>query len=546
MTHTVAPGTVVMGIIDDGIAFAHERFRAAAGTTRVINWWLQDGVFTGAGTPPIPYGMQLDKSQIDYLFGQCTRNGVINEDEVYARARLADFRLPHHKSVSWRAAHGTHVMDLACGYDPSDGRDNRPIVAVQLPTRVTADTSGYSGLLLPSMINPVVQAIDYICASADRLGPNLPVVINLSYGVIAGPHNGMTSLEAAIEERIAWRKACGGQLEVILPAGNNYLSRCHASVSFPTPSSRQSLYWRVQPDDRTPSFLEIWLPPRMGVVGPSRMELTITPPVGPASPVLGEDPLTPLVLNSDSGQVIAYVIYRPSWPPSPHSSFLVVLRPTASVDTSFDTAPAGTWTITLNNKSLTAAQIVNVWIQRDDSLYGFPRGGRQSYLVDPNYNRFDPSGDDTEDDGALTGPVLRGTTINAIATGRSTIVAGGFVRKNSARAKYSSSGPGKIPLAAYPGRTGPDVLVASDDSIAHAGVLAAGSRSGSTVAMTGTSVAAPTLARWVADQIEAKGQCDRTDVQAAPGVAPPLLVVIPTWQERAGAGWLYLPPIVPR
>src|SRR4029453_15533916 len=98
----------------------------------------------------------------------------------------------------------------------------------------------------------------------------------------------------------------------------------------------------------TPSFLEIWLPPRMGVVGPSRMELTITPPVGPASPVLGEAPLPPLVFNPDSGQVIAYVIYRPSWPPSPHSSFLVVLRPTASVATSFDTAPGGTCTISVH------------------------------------------------------------------------------------------------------------------------------------------------------------------------------------------------------
>src|SRR5882762_6056357 len=37
--------TVVIGIIDDGIAFAHERFRLADGTTRVQYFWRQDGIF---------------------------------------------------------------------------------------------------------------------------------------------------------------------------------------------------------------------------------------------------------------------------------------------------------------------------------------------------------------------------------------------------------------------------------------------------------------------------------------------------------------------
>ena len=40
------PPAVVMGIIDDGIAFANERFRILGGAdagTRVQNWWLMDG-----------------------------------------------------------------------------------------------------------------------------------------------------------------------------------------------------------------------------------------------------------------------------------------------------------------------------------------------------------------------------------------------------------------------------------------------------------------------------------------------------------------------
>src|SRR3982751_1460210 len=60
----------------------------------------------------------------------------------------------------------------------------------------------------------------------------------------------------------------------------------------------------------------------------------------------------------------------------------------------------------------------------------------------------------------------------------------------------------------------PDALIVSEDSRVHWGVLAAGSRSGSVVAMGGTSVAAPRAARWIADDLGAGGRGDRAAVQA--------------------------------
>ena len=36
-------GTVVMGIIDDGIAVAQEQFRKGPVDSRVEYWWVQDG-----------------------------------------------------------------------------------------------------------------------------------------------------------------------------------------------------------------------------------------------------------------------------------------------------------------------------------------------------------------------------------------------------------------------------------------------------------------------------------------------------------------------
>ena len=69
---------------------------------------------------------------------------------------------------------------------------NRPIIAVQLPTpgRGPDHRRSASTFRLRS-------AIHYILDRARRLSPQrpLPVVINISFGYIAGPHDGSGLLE---------------------------------------------------------------------------------------------------------------------------------------------------------------------------------------------------------------------------------------------------------------------------------------------------------------------------------------------------------------
>jgi len=77
-------------------------------------------------------------------------------------------------------------MDTACGFDPADQRTDRPIVCVQLPTRVTAAVDNGSLLLF------FVLALGYIISSARDIAqkwhvPPLPVVVNFSYGRLEGP-----------------------------------------------------------------------------------------------------------------------------------------------------------------------------------------------------------------------------------------------------------------------------------------------------------------------------------------------------------------------
>jgi hypothetical protein len=279
----------VVGIIDDGIAFAHERFRTADGKTRVQFFWRQDGPYEATGST-VEFGSEIWKASlgtrkgIDDLLQECTdAAGLVDEDRLYRMARLVDFSMPGHKSVAQRLAHGTHVLDLAAGYPPACAPHDRPIIAVQLPVATTADTSG------SSLECYVKSAVDYILDRVDRLagsGTPLPVVINFSYGMIAGPHDGTSGLEVAMDKAIAERKA---PLGLVLPAGNSHLSRCHAEIAFARKGDTATLPWRVQPDDRTPSQVEVWMPHEgCGAPPASRVSMRLETPSGLLSPALEE------------------------------------------------------------------------------------------------------------------------------------------------------------------------------------------------------------------------------------------------------------------
>ena len=539
-TISATPRTVIMAVIDDGIGFAHERFRkivAGHPESRVEYWWLQDGPYAGV-TSTVLSGCELRKKDIDRLIDDCTTAGAIDEDLLYRRAGLLDFRQYGHKSAAWHASHGTAVMDLACGYRSDPPVDDRPIIAVQLPVRVTGDTSGAS--LYPW----VVAAMAYIIDRATVLsgGPSarqLPVVVNLSYGRLEGPHDGTSDLELAMEQFIHHAAARGMPLRVVLPAGNSYLLRTHAQVRFHGPDRRELLRWRVLPDDRTPSFSEIWLPKRHPGSPTNRVELVITSPTGQSRTI--SETSGPVIWET-AGGVYGQAVYTIAQP-SNRGMFRISLTPTADCDNpNAALAPAGVWRLELKNAGTALiGETVHAWVQRDDTLYGFPLRGRQSFFDDPDYVRFDHAGRENETDN-VGSPVKRAGTINSIATGESPIVAGGYRLKEMTAAKYSAAGIHHAPPRH------PDALAVSDDSCVLAGVLAAGTYSGSIVAMDGTSVAAPQVARLAAGEIVAGRYGDRAAIAGRAaydeGMYPPRIPPRPL-PERGGAGRLK-PRVVPR
>jgi hypothetical protein len=550
-------GTVVMGIIDEGIAFANQRFRRGPDDSRVEYAWIQDGRFKGE----VPYGLELTKDNIDTSLGECMSGGQVDEDLFYSKTGVVDFGQSAHKAAARRVGHGTHVMDLACGYDEGSsptsegGKDQRPIVCVKLPTVTVADTSGLG------LEYYVLDGVDYILRRAqdiarERQCGELPVVINFSSGILAGPRDGTYPIELAIDARIKGRAA---PTDVVLPSGNSRLSRLHAKISLPPRNGKnrgmEKLQFCVLPDDRTCSYLEIWLPALPGTSPKDWMELTLKPPGGQES-----EP--PLVAGTDKraiewaphDNVLCKVYYEFIGLPTNRGRYMIALLPTALHDSVQQLAPFGTWTIGFKNRM--DEQIdVEASIQWDDRPLGYPQNGRQSYFIDHRYQRFEEiSGREMEEDNEST--IKRDGSINAIATGSRTIVAGGYLRKEKRVVEYSSGGPisptggtGKV------NRQGPDALAPSDESWVHQGILAAGTRSGSVVVMNGTSVAAPQIARQIAEKratgdkrhgreiVEELGKPFERNYAAASVQGKQSDGSARTSQERVGSGFVVTPEI---
>lgn len=513
--------TVVMGVIDDAICFAHEAFRDRSFGTRVHAFWEQAGELDGSA---VPFGRELLKEPgrgIDKMLEAATLpSGQIDEETLYRNAGFIDFSKGTRQLAALRFTHGTHVLDIAAGHHPSENRIDRPIVAVQLPPEVVEQSSG------SKMDLYAISAIEYILSRAEWLaadGGPLPVVITMSYGFIAGPHDGTTHLEKAIDLRLeAYRKKHGVQAELVLSAGNSHLSRCHARCAFEDiaapedPSEKKSvmLEWRILPDDKTDSFVEVWLPSDEDIqYKPSlirklpddtRIQVRVTAPDGTQSEwVTGVNGHTERLVSAGdpaaSNAAVAEVKYLFAGGETNRAMFRITVGPTAMLeaDLSGPTAPAGIWKIEIEQLDIEDSASIDCWVQRDDTIYGYPQRGRQSYFENGGYDVSNENGIPiVEDSDAAPGALVRRRSlVSAMATGKTPIVVGAYDAKDHRPADYSSGGPA---TATDPR---PHVLGIGDWSRVGYGILAAGGKSGSVVASNGTSAAAPYVARLLADWI---------------------------------------------
>ncbi|MDB5945071.1 MAG: subtilase family protein [Ramlibacter sp.] len=488
----------VIGLIDGGLAFAHANF-LRDGNVRTRYFWRQDPAGVGKTPQDLGYGHELTSAEIREVMDRHTYGRLVDETAVYQHFDMG-------MELNKRLNHGTHVLDVACGprpvtsriagvptpdappsWAPADDEASRcDIVAVQLDWQTVVDTSG------GSMTVHTMDALMYILS---RCAEETKIAVNLSWGTLAGPHDGSAVLEAAMAQLIALK--CG-RLRIVLPASNAYQSRTHANTSL-VPGQSVTLHWCGQPADKTQNFVEIWLPSEAG-----KFCVQLTPP--------GREPLSALAWGSakmwtaDGRRPLCAVIYPDTVAIGDHGTCaLIAVAPTSSFDPLVATAPSGVWQITVT-RPITAAMDepprvpFDAYIERDDEIIGVRTGALQSHFEDGSYDTSGNPGSFMDDPENPT-PIRRSGSFNSIGTGAGIDSVGGTRVTGPRWALYSPQKPdpdeGRLP------REGvvkvPTTEACSDENAILLGLGAAGSRSGSggVVRLVGTSDAAPQVTRRI-------------------------------------------------
>jgi hypothetical protein len=520
----------IVGFIDYGCAFAHRQFQepgtaANIWSTRVFALWNQGGDKKGilkeakaSGQPYLPDWA----SPVDFVYGvEVWRNvshpvlqpatspapskptrltlndyvqkffyaGQIKEETCYRLSGYADIQAP--------VTHGTFVMDLAVGYpDPLlvPGKSAGPppendLVFVQLPRFF--DGVQVSGLLRTY----VLDAVRYIFSCAEI---KTPVTINLSYGSNAGPHDGSSLLEEALDEAIKQRRAERGVTNIVIAAGNSRYQYQSAALPAQQIHAQKTIEggnigtigWENIPDNPTDQFVEIWLD------GQTRDQCTIrlTPPgadpmqspwveissywsIGKAPDAIAMIVAPSSVCQSLNGRMVLIAV-APTVPTLMKSTAVPPLAPSVR-----SPAPYGKWTIEIQNPSNSTVE-VNAWCERDEPVFGTASGPRQAKFM----------AEDSSDT----------CTLNSIGHGHKTIVVGGYVGGSGRVPNYSSTGPGRNqttsrfpPTSTDPGKQGPEWLAICEESDALPGLAAATVLGTDRVRLNGTSAAAARATRYV-------------------------------------------------
>lgn len=536
----VPNGTVVTAVIDDGIAFGNDVFRSGLVSTRVE--YVAILSTKPNGDPSV--GTALEKADIDALFVTNTTSGLLDENRFYQQAGLIDYFDGTFSPASLRRSHGTHVTGLAAGYPMDAAPNDRPIICAILPTRVTEDVSG--GSILPSLTLALqrlkTQAARFQCED----GSSPPAVFNFSYGNFAGPHDGTSKIARLIEQYFGHNHHCphtDQQLRMVLPAGNGNLSRTHAKLNYSDtgPQHADTLDLVVMPDDRSYSEVQIWMPYSATDPLPQFVSIQVTTPDGLQSgPVVVGDAAFQALINADNDEV-ARLAYEFAPAPTARGIITLSIHPTQSL-TPAPLAPSGRWKIEVTPIAITPTERVQVWVERDDTLPGFRRGGRQPFFDNANYKRFNKYGAPLPVDPAGTDSLVRRAgTLSGFACGKSPLVIGAFTQSNGKMSDYSAAGPTTPPRAepvAY--RDGPDASARGDDSPVLAGVINAGSRSGSMVRFSGTSVAAPRAARFTVNGMAAGAAGDREWLWLQAEMQDPNFPAPKPIKTRTGGGRLEL------
>ncbi len=494
----------VMGVIDVGIPILRESLGIRANRPAAL--WVQSGAIEGGVcAKDTAYGREISN-----LAGHPTDPAFFPAAQAVRDASAEEAFYINHRfqRLVRRASHGSAITDIVAGAADlgdwtaayaektpraaaaSDVAAKAPLLAVDLPTQIVRYTSR------AAMSAYILDALAWMLV---RAGPKAQLFVNISLGTITGASKGQSILERAMDEWIAARK---GRLSLVVPAGNARTSQCHASI----PRGAMGIYvacLQVLPDDATPNFVEISIP--QGVEGVS---ISVKQPNGVLSSWVSPGE----ILSLDNTFHIAYP--APSTVKGQSTTALIMIGATDRGD-----APAGDWIIQVRMETpLTKA--IDLWVERDEGHFLQPGPARQSKFIDPDPSHLGGLERQAQAAGALTSRAPGGKTkplsvvistegTRSSITPKNAIIVGAMVASSGRRATYSGEGrnPADVTLYAW-----------GDESPSLRGLRVAGTRSGDSLRLAGTSLAAPFVTRNLANKLSgaSNGTLVKTPRQVKP------------------------------
>ncbi len=471
---------VVFAVIDRGCAFLHRNFRHLSHPkrTRLLGLWEQGRAATGSPwTVPagFGYGRELDAGAIDHMLAALAV-GSVSEAEIYAEldcllgdtGQVRDF------------AHGTHVLDAGAGLvlDQSarssakpaqeDQASTVPLLFVDVPGLAKGDTTGASSAPF------CLAALRYIRL---RAGRDTRVLVNISLGALAGPHDGSSLIERAIDDLV---KRDGNMVITIASgnAGDGEVDRWHAHGQVLSRTDGASLAWRLRPDDPTDSFVEVWFKPSSEQ--PVQPRVRLTSPSGASTgwiTVGGSH--AEIAARSGHGALAAAVYTRPAGERGKDAMALIAVAPCAD---SRMAAEPGLWHIDLGAEDGYPG-LFDAYVQRDEPIWTGNTPIQSFFEQVTGHATVSGSG-----------------SLNNLASGEYPLVIGAADDASRQVTRYTARGVAKTLADRRPVRD-IDTFCIADESPHVVGLFAAGVLSGSYQRMGGTSVAAPRAARRLINRL---------------------------------------------
>jgi hypothetical protein len=489
MSAALAASPVALGVIDDRVPLLNPRFWDMSGESRIVSFFAQNWGGPGTVFGGTILGSTAIKNRISRLQGE-------SEDVLYRHLTTLFLGPLTRHSLHQRASHGAHMLDLAGGIDPSssDPIQQVPVHVVQLPPRVYDDTSGYS------LAVPIVAGLRWLMLQAVLEGAADTLVVNISLGPLAGPKNGQSWLEQQIASDVnKINEVKSLEVVPVFPHGNDYDSRLVARKKLAAGESTEFTL-RVQPDDLTPSYVELRASPLGAFSDVSKIELTLTSSTGD---VFGPTSLpagTSLPMTDSAGRDIATVFHEAlvsTTVPDPIPSFLLIaLFPTRPLTPGEETSPSGAWRIRVRNTDAADGDgdFMDLVLQVQSDFEPFPRrtGARQAYLDDETVHGFNPLTRNFNGHSGSEGITHKGTNTSYSTTPVARSVGGALVRESDiGPARYTSESADSADWSGVMPAAG----AVSEIATATRGVRASGVKAHATASVSGSSTAAATYSR---------------------------------------------------